>query len=82
MTLKKCWVQVQSRFAGSYQTSSPLADLITTVAPWTSVASGKRLLDKTDTLLSRKSSEDYIFAVLFTIHSLVTPVDVVKSVDV
>ena len=44
-----------------------------------SLASGKRLLEKTNVLLARRSSEDYIFAVLFCIHGLVTNIDVVKS---
>jgi hypothetical protein len=67
------------RFAGSYQVSSKLHDVISQVAPWSSVATGKRLLGKTDTLLARKSSEDNIFAILFCIHALVTEIDVVKS---
>ena len=69
------------RMAGSYDlsTSKIFQDVISQIAPWSSVASGKRLLAKTETLLSRKSTEDFIFAILFCIHSLVTEIDVVKS---
>ena len=69
------------RMAGSYDVSNNkvFLDIISQIAPWSAVASGKRLLAKTDTLLSRKSSEDYIFAILFCIHSLVMDIDVVKS---
>lgn len=70
----------QNRFAGSYKANGPMWDsFITSLAPWTELASHKRLLQKTDTLLARKSSEDYIFAVLFTLHALVMTIDVVKS---
>jgi len=71
-TLERC-------FAGSYQRSESLNDIVATTTPWSTVASHKRLLDKVDVLLARKSSEDYLFAVLFCIHSLVTDIDVVKS---
>ena len=67
------------RRAGSYRINQTLDDAISTLAPWTPTASGKRLLSKTDTLLGRKSSEDYIFAVLFAVHGLLTDIDVVKS---
>jgi len=68
------------RFAGTYRASAPFwNNAVARLAPWTTLASHRRLVQKTDTLLARKSSEDYIFAVLFTLHSLVMPVDVVKS---
>jgi hypothetical protein len=67
------------RFAGNYKVVSKLQDVIAKIAPWSSIASQKRLLEKTETLLARKSSEDYIFATLFCIHQLVTEIDVVKS---
>ena len=70
---------LEERFAGSYKVSSALHNIISQVLPWSPLASGKRLLEKADTLLKRKSSEDYIFATLFCIHSLVTEIDVVKS---
>lgn len=66
--------------AGPYDPSSPLATACATVVPWSPSATGKRVLQKTQTLLARKSSEDYIFAVLFTIHGLgITVLDAVKS---
>ena len=67
------------RRAGSYRTSSVLDGAIASVTPWSSVASGRRLMEKADSLLSRKSSEDHIFAVLFAVHALVTELDVVRS---
>lgn len=71
-TLDKC-------FAGSYQLSKTLDDVVAAATPWSSIASEKRLLEKVNILLARKSSEDYIFAILFCIHALVTEIDVVKS---
>ena len=67
--------------AGSYDlsTSKIFQDVISQIAPWSSVASGKRLLAKTEPLLSPNSTEDFIFAILFCIHCLVTEIDVVKS---
>jgi len=76
---------VQQRFAGTFHAntskglSSWQSSLYTQLAPWTTLASHRRLLQKTDVLLARKSSEDYLFAILFTLHSLVTPIHVVKS---
>lgn len=68
------------RFAGTYHaSSSSLVSVYTKLAPWTTLASHQRLLEKTDTLLARKSSEDYLFSILFVLHSLVIPIDVVKS---
>ena len=67
------------RYAGPYKITSTLGNIVSKIAPWTKLASGKRLLDKTQILLERKSSEDYIFAILFVIHALVTDIDVVKS---
>jgi len=74
-------VILERRMAGSYDgnDSSILQDVTSQLIPWSDVASGKRLLEKTNTLLDRKSSEDYIFAVLFCINALVTELDVVKS---
>jgi len=65
--------------AGAYQVSSGIHNLVASVAPWSSIASGRRLLEKTNVLLNRKSSEDYIFAVLFCLNALCTPLQVVKS---
>eukprot|EP00562_Extubocellulus_spinifer_P001060 CAMPEP_0178489092 /NCGR_PEP_ID=MMETSP0696-20121128/10197_1 /TAXON_ID=265572 /ORGANISM="Extubocellulus spinifer, Strain CCMP396" /LENGTH=599 /DNA_ID=CAMNT_0020116881 /DNA_START=103 /DNA_END=1902 /DNA_ORIENTATION=+ len=66
--------------AGKYVRSSPLADLLAALIPWSATATGRRVLSKTDTLLARKSSEDYIFAVLFAIHGLgIATIDAVKS---
>ena len=70
---------LNARSAGPYKASSAIDDIVSRVAPWSRVASGKRLLGKVDTLLARKSSEDYIFAILFCINALVTKIDVVKS---
>jgi len=70
------------RSAGPYRVFYPakaMNDAISTLTPFGPLAAGKRLLAKTETLLARKSSEDYIFAILFCIHGLVTDVDVVKS---
>jgi len=66
--------------AGPYRASSGvLDDALSALWPVGSLAGGKRLLEKTDVLLARRSSEDYIFAVLFCIHGLVADIDVVKS---
>jgi hypothetical protein len=78
---------LEQRYAGNYHVSSSSSSnlvsswqsLYTKLAPWSTLASHQRLLQKADTLLARKSSEDYLFAVLFTLHSLVMPIDVVKS---
>lgn len=70
---------LQRRRAGDFSVSSSLNRILANLAPWSRTATGMRLLDKTETLLARKSSEDYIFAVLFAIHALVRPLDVVKS---
>ena len=73
-------ITFHQRFTGTYQASSPSwMKVYTQLAPWTALASHQRLLQKTDTLLARKSSEDYLFAVLFVLNSLVMPIDVVKS---
>lgn len=70
----------QRQFAGSYpKAASSWQSLVAKLAPWSTVASHQRLLQKTATLLARKSSEDYIFAILFALHGLVTPIDVVAS---
>mmetsp|Transcript_22733 Transcript_22733/g.33570 ORF Transcript_22733/g.33570 Transcript_22733/m.33570 type:complete len:605 (+) Transcript_22733:83-1897(+) len=70
--------------AGSYQISSAgLQNVVASLAPWSKLASGKRLLEKTRILLERKSSEDYIFAVLFCLNALTSvPIDVVKNGDI
>jgi len=70
---------LERRAAGSYGGGSIVQDATAQLAPWSDAASMKRLLEKTDTLLGRKSSEDYIFAVLFCINALVRELDVVKS---
>lgn len=68
------------RFAGSYAANGPgWQALANRVAPFSELASHQRLLEKADLLLGRKSSEDYLFAILFVLHSLVMPIDVVKS---
>ena len=67
------------RRAGEYSAGSALDEAIASVVPWSGPATGRRLLAKADTLLGRKSSEDHLFAVLFAVHGLVRPIDVVKS---
>ena len=75
-----CDPKVQDmQIAGDYRKASAWQDFVAQIMPWSSIASGKRLLGKTSTLLARKSSEDYIFAVLFCVHALVCEIDVVKS---
>ena len=66
--------------AGKYVQSSAISNAVASIIPWSATATGMRVLSKTNTLLERKSSEDYIFAVLFAIHGLgVTTIDAVKS---
>ena len=76
-----CGEETRSRQkAGKYVKSSAIANACASIIPWSAAATGMRVLSKTDTLLERKSSEDYIFAVLFAIHGLgVTTIDAVKS---
>jgi len=70
---------LQRRVAGDFAVSSSSKQIIAKLIPWSKAATGMRLLGKTETLLARKSSEDYIFAVLFMVHGLVRSLDVVKS---
>jgi len=75
-----CGEKIQmKRFAGNFHVSSTMESVVAGLIPWSSIASESRLIEKTETLLKRKSTEDYIFAVLFVIHALVTDIDVVKS---
>lgn len=68
------------RYAGTFSASGPAwQKLANRIAPFSELASHQRLLEKADLLLARKSSEDYLFAVLFVLHALVMPIDVVKS---
>lgn len=72
----------ERRFAGSFHATpkGPIESLQSQLSPpWSQLASDRRLLEKADLLLDRKSSEDYLFAVLFGLHALATPIDVVKS---
>ena len=69
----------ERQFAGTYKVSNAWEPVIAQLAPWSKLASHQRLLQKTQTLLARKSSEDYLFAILFALHALVTPIDVVTS---
>ena len=66
------------RRAGAYAGTS-LQKAVATLAPWTDAAAGRRLLEKTETLLARTSSEDFLFAVLFCVHALVRDLAVVRS---
>jgi len=80
LTDPSCSPSLQSQqFAGSYFPGDPTQEYVINLSPWTEIASAKRLLASTKTLLSRKSSEDYLFALLFALHGLVLPLDVVKS---
>jgi hypothetical protein len=71
---------LDQRYAGTFSVSGPSwQKLANRIAPFSELASHQRLLEKADVLMARKSSEDYLFAVLFVLHSLVMPIDVVKS---
>lgn len=72
-------VLVERQRAGSYSASAPWQTALAALAPWTDVAAGRRLLEKTETLLARTSSEDFLFALLFCVHALVIDLDVVRS---
>ena len=76
-----CGASVRSKQkAGKYVQSSGISNAVASIIPWSATATGMRVLTKTNTLLERKSSEDYIFAVLFAIHGLgVATIDAVKS---
>merc|ERR1712238_548389 len=59
----------------STSTTNTIIQEATASIPWTDVASSKRLLEKTNVLFKRNSSEDYIFAILFVINALVHDID-------
>ena len=72
------------RFAGAFREDARglgrlSRDAQVALLPWASTASGARLEQKADMLLARRSSEDACYAVLFALHALVSPVDVVKT---
>ena len=56
------------QFVGTYRVSHSHNNwdpIIAQLAPWSQLASHQRLFDKTQSLFKRKSSEDYVFALLF-----------------